>query len=105
MNIQFTIEPSDDTDDYREIYTASLVMPDGGTLVVRASEDDLSYDGFRAEVLENVLSDFCEAAGIPLSIETEDYVVSDEIDENVLIYLNDYRDFEDYEAEAERTGC
>ena len=101
MKVQFNVEPSDDTDDYLEIYTATLTMPDGVIVVVSATEEDVSYDGFRAEVLEDMLGSLCETVGLPFDIETEDYAAVETEDEAIptlrlLTFRKDQGDQEDY---------
>jgi hypothetical protein len=73
MEIKFTIDPDTDADTYRELYTADVVMEDGTSFTVRATEDDVSYDQFRADIFEDLFRSLAEATGVNVSVEEEDY--------------------------------
>jgi hypothetical protein len=81
MKINFNIMPSDDTDDYYEIYTAVLQMPGNVEVTVTATDNDVSYGEFRADVLEDILRSLCQSVGMDFEIEVDDYAIDFEPDE------------------------
>ena len=97
MEIKFVIEIDVDADDYKELYSADVTMEDGTSFTVRASEDDTSYDQFRADIFEDLFRSLAEATGLNVSVEEEDYASfdMDEIDDLL----------EDYISDEDRTGC
>lgn len=97
MDIKFVIEPDLDADDYREQYSAEVTMEDGTTFTVSATEDDVSYDQFRADIFEDLFRSLAEATGINVNLDEEDYASFDLEDVDDLL--------EDYLADEDRTGC
>lgn len=120
MEIKFTIEPDLDADDYRELYAAEVTMEDNTSFTVRATEDDVSFDAFRADIFEDLFCSLATAAGIEVNIESEDYAI-DPFDYDpedplnlagnkviALPYLKLVEDDLDLDIEtddADRTGC
>lgn len=101
MNIKFIIEADSDSDNYIELYTAQVDMEDGTSFTVNASEEDLTYDRFRADIFEDLFQSIAEATGVPVTIEEDDWASVD-IDE-----VEDLDDLtvEDYLAGIEADGC
>lgn len=101
MNITFTIEPDIDADNYKEMYSCDVEMEDGTSFTVRATEDEVSYSEFRADIFEDLFRSLAETMGITLEIEEEDYAAPDAPNEDViLLSLDDY-----LPDEEDRNGC
>lgn len=102
MEIKFTIDPDVDADDYRELYTSQVTMEDGTSFIVRANEDEVSYDEFRADIFEDLFRSLAESTGLDVTVEEDDYATFD---------LDDIQDcsavdsYEDYVADEDRSGC
>lgn len=73
MKIKFIIDPDVDSDEYRELYTAEIELEDGTEITVRATEDDVSFAEFRAEVFEDLFLSIAEASEIEVDISIDDY--------------------------------
>lgn len=99
MKIIFAIEPDIDADDYRELYTADVTMEDGTNFTVRATEDDVTYDQFRADIFEDLFMSLAEATGIEVEVEEDDYAVVDE-EGDIIFTAEDDDDLGD-----ENNGC
>lgn len=88
MEIKFTIEPDMNSDDYIEIFTADIFFDDGTSLSISASEEDTSYEGFRADIFEDLFTSLYETTGNALVVEEDDYTVFD--DEDIDVIIDDY---------------
>lgn len=104
MEIKFTIEVDVDADDYKELYTADVIMEDGTSFTVRASEDDTTYDAFRSDIFEDLFMSLAEATGLTINVEEEDYANIDL--EDFLDEVDGYPvDIEEYLDNLDSTGC
>ena len=79
MNIKFIIEPDIDADNYKEIYSVEITMDNGETFGMSASEDEVSYDAFRADIFEDLFMSLVDAAEIEVNIEEDDYANIDDL--------------------------
>jgi hypothetical protein len=97
MDIKFVIEPDLDADDYLEQFTAEVTMEDGTTFTVSATENEVSYDQFRADIFEDLFRSLAEATGITVNLDEEDYASFDLEEVDALL--------EDYLADPDINGC
>lgn len=103
MEIKFTIEPDlDAEDDFTELFTADILFEDNTSLRVQASDTDITYDAFRADIFEDLFRSITEVAGINLIIEEDDYATFD--DDEIDVILADYQDSFD-EDDIDNVGC
>ncbi len=100
MNVKFIIDPDTDSDEYRELYTAEVTMEDGTEIVIRATEDDLTFADFKADIFEDLFRSMAEASEIEVTIEIDDY--ADELadpaylDSAGNVYQGSFGDSSDY---------
>lgn len=95
MNIKFTVEPIVDTDEYLEEYTVDILWDNGASYTFQNNSDHVSYDEFRAYILEDLVCALADIQGISVNIEEEDYSFTEEDIDDLL---------EDY-LEGDNNGC
>lgn len=73
MEIKFIIDPDVDADDYKEIYTVEVMMEDGTFFSMSANSNEITYEGFRSDVFEDLFMSLAESTGVTVLLEEDDY--------------------------------